>query len=61
MRNTVFLIGAALIVSASASVRAQVPVGRPAPSFRLRQLNGRPLALTSLKGKVVLLDFWGPT
>jgi TonB family protein len=33
-------------------------VGRPAPDFKLRDLNGEDMQLASLKGKVVLLDFW---
>ena len=32
--------------------------GAPAPEFSLRGLNGRTLTLSSLRGKVVLLDFW---
>ncbi len=31
---------------------------RPAPAFALTDLTGRPLSPASLKGKVVLLDFW---
>jgi cytochrome oxidase Cu insertion factor (SCO1/SenC/PrrC family) len=41
--------------------RAQFPTGKPAPAFTLQQLNGKPISLSSLKGKVVLLDFWGPS
>ncbi|UYQ91708.1 AhpC/TSA family protein [Chitinophaga horti] len=33
-------------------------VGQPAPAFTQNDLNGKPLSLASLKGKVVLLDFW---
>lgn len=40
--------------------QAQFPVGKAAPAFTLKQLDGKPLSLSSLKGKVVLLDFWGP-
>lgn len=32
--------------------------GRPAPPLVVERLNGKPLALTSLRGKVVLLDVW---
>lgn len=33
-------------------------VGQPAPDFTLNDANGRALALSSMKGKVVLVDFW---
>ncbi len=35
-----------------------VMVGRPAPSFALKTLEGGPLALTELSGRPVLLNFW---
>ncbi|MRG44379.1 redoxin domain-containing protein [Chitinophaga sp. SYP-B3965] len=33
-------------------------VGKPAPAFTQNDVNDKPLSLTDLKGKVVLLDFW---
>ncbi|WP_346237542.1 redoxin domain-containing protein [Niabella insulamsoli] len=33
-------------------------VGKPAPDFTLPDVNGNPVALSSFKGKYVLLDFW---
>lgn len=36
-----------------------VKVGRSAPNFSLQQLNGPELALSDLKGKGVVLNFWG--
>lgn len=30
-----------------------------APDFTLNDLNGKPLALSSLRGKYVVIDFWG--
>jgi peroxiredoxin len=33
-------------------------VGKPAPDFTLPDVNGNPVALSSLKGKFVLVDFW---
>ncbi|KQL49250.1 thiol-disulfide oxidoreductase ResA [Brevibacillus choshinensis] len=36
-----------------------VKVGRSAPNFSLQQLNGPELALGDLKGKGVILNFWG--
>jgi peroxiredoxin len=35
--------------------------GEPASDFTLNDINGRPLVLSSLKGKVVLLNFWSLT
>jgi thiol-disulfide isomerase/thioredoxin len=37
---------------------ASAQQGAAAPDFSLTDLNGRPLALSSYRGKVVLLDFW---
>ena len=31
----------------------------PAPDFTLNDINGKPLALSSLRGKWVVIDFWG--
>jgi peroxiredoxin len=33
-------------------------LGREAPDFTLLDLDGRPVTLSSLRGKVVVLDFW---
>jgi cytochrome c biogenesis protein CcmG/thiol:disulfide interchange protein DsbE len=33
-------------------------LGKPAPDFTLRDLNGREVHLSALRGKPVLLDFW---
>ena len=33
--------------------------GLEAPAFTLNDLNGQPLSLASLRGKYVVLDFWG--
>lgn len=34
-------------------------VGIDAPSFTLNDIEGKPLSLSSLRGKYVILDFWG--
>ena len=34
-------------------------VGNMAPDFTLMDINGKPLALSSLRGKWVVIDFWG--
>ena len=35
-----------------------LPAGTHAPDFATKTLQGKPLSLKSLRGKVVLLDFW---
>jgi len=35
-----------------------LPIGKPAPNFVTRTLDGKPLSLKSLRGHVVLVDFW---
>jgi cytochrome oxidase Cu insertion factor (SCO1/SenC/PrrC family) len=35
--------------------------GRPAPDFTLRLLNGQNVALSSLQGRPVLVNFWHST
>lgn len=42
----------------SRPVDAQSLVGRAAPDFNLRSLDGAPVDLSALKGSVVVLDFW---
>lgn len=37
----------------------KLTVGVEAPDFTLTDINGNPLALSSLRGKYVILDFWG--
>ena len=38
--------------------RKTVKLGEPAPNFQLRDLEGRLVALSDLRGKVVLVNFW---
>ena len=37
----------------------RIAEGAEAPDFTLNDLDGQPLALSSLRGKYVVLDFWG--
>ena len=50
--------GAAAPDILSVAERNVVKLGEPAPNFRLRDLNGHSVALSDLRGKVVLLNFW---
>ena len=47
-----------LVLSASSQVNAQIRQGYDAPDIALPTVNGDSIRLSSLKGKVVLLDFW---
>ena len=47
-----------LFIGSSLFVKAQVAVGDIAPEFSLRNVKDSLLSLSSLHGKVVLLDFW---
>ncbi len=48
-----------LVALGSAALAAQpLRVGDPVPPFSLQTLDGKTLNIASLKGKVVLLDFW---
>ncbi len=40
------------------AVLARVQPGAPAPEIKKEDVNGKEVVLSSLKGKVVLLDFW---
>lgn len=40
------------------SVFAQPKTGEPAPEIALKDVNGNEIKLSSLKGKVILIDFW---
>ncbi|HAX41965.1 MAG TPA: hypothetical protein DCY80_05325, partial [Solibacterales bacterium] len=66
------LLAAALVLSAACSRPGGDPAHaeaaesslkpaakrNPAPDFTLKDANGRDIQLSSLKGKVVLLNFW---
>ena len=44
---------------AEAEAAQKQAAGAMAPDFTLNDINGKPLALSSLRGKYVILDFWG--
>lgn len=45
-------------ISAELAVLAKVRPGSPAPDFTSIDINGEQFTLSSLKGKVVIIDFW---
>jgi peroxiredoxin len=40
------------------SVGMKFDVGKPAPEFALQDLQGNTIELSSMKGKVLIIDFW---
>ena len=68
-RRTLLLAGVAAVVAVivallttglgkDPSVIASPLVGRVAPNFTLPQLDGPPVTLASLRGQVVVINFW---
>lgn len=43
----------------AAEQQSAIVEGVKAPEFTLNDINGKPLSLSDLKGKWVILDFWG--
>jgi len=56
IRSFVAVLGAALALTAFAAPE----VGKPAPDFALTDINGRPVTLSSLAGKTVVLEWVNP-
>ncbi len=46
-------------IKAEEEAKQHVLEGKMAPDFTLNDINGQPLALSSLRGKWVIVDFWG--
>jgi hypothetical protein len=56
-------LAAAVFVGVSEWRRASLlpdGAGKPAPDVTLLDLEGRPVPLSSFRGKAVMLHFWGP-
>jgi len=69
LKRNVVVFGVMVVVLAGllamAVYRRSLPIrgevvakGKPAPEFTLTDLAGKPLALSSLRGKAVVLNFW---
>lgn len=50
--------GYAVKLKERADILEAVQIGKPAPDFTQNDTTGKPVALSSLRGKVVLVDFW---
>jgi thiol-disulfide isomerase/thioredoxin len=54
-----FAPGMKLLNQSNVSISPAVPqVNSPAPDFELQSLDGTPVSLSSLRGRVVLVNFW---
>jgi peroxiredoxin len=47
-----------MMLSQQKMMAGTVEIGKPAPEIELPDRNGKPTKLSSLRGKVVLIDFW---
>ncbi len=60
MRSIVILAAFVLFIASSSSHAAPAVVGKPAPDFTLKGLDGKDVKLSSFKGKVVVLEWFNP-
>lgn len=61
MKRLVLAILAAVALAACTTptpAEADAVVGKPAPTFSVKDTNGKPVDLASLKGKYVVLEWW---
>ncbi|MEI7828617.1 MAG: TlpA disulfide reductase family protein [Prolixibacteraceae bacterium] len=62
MKNLFFSVALILFFGNFSTVLAQptgLEIGQKSPEIKLPNLKGDTIALSSLKGKLVLIDFWG--
>jgi peroxiredoxin len=60
MRSIVLVAAVVLFVATSSASAAPAVVGKPAPDFKLADLDGKEVKLSSFKGKVVVLEWFNP-
>ena len=59
MKQIIFLLTILMLFTSAATTNVQKPaVGEKAPDIVQTDISGKTIALSSLKGKVVLVDFW---
>lgn len=54
-----FMALVAMTTNAQSIENPELQPGKMAPDFTLNDLDGKPLSLSSLRGKYVVVDFWG--
>jgi peroxiredoxin len=62
MKNLIRTAALVILCSSFSAIHAQssgLKKGNIAPDISLPDLNGKEISLSSLKGKLVLIDFWG--
>ena len=61
MKTTASLLIVFILISLPACPRSGAPsaaVGRPAPGFALKDVDGRTVRLSDFAGRIVVIDFW---
>lgn len=49
---------AAVAIASVANIRAEAVPGKPAPAWKLKDLDGKLVSSEQFKGKVLVIDFW---
>ncbi|HVU22562.1 MAG TPA: TlpA disulfide reductase family protein [Opitutus sp.] len=58
MKSIRWIMAAAAVALATAALRAEPVAPRPAPDWKLKDVNGKVVNSGQFKGKVVVVDFW---
>ncbi|MGE5841353.1 MAG: TlpA family protein disulfide reductase [Deltaproteobacteria bacterium] len=58
MRNGIIALLCTVLIGACAATEDVKALAGPAPNFTLEDISGKPISLSDVKGKVVIVDFW---